>query len=80
MLPGSRPRAVTITRSTTSEHVNLLPLCVCPLQVMKIDVEGYELEVLKGARHLLARHTVKYIMMECNTGLITPGQKLEYLR
>lgn len=46
-----------------------------------MDVEGFELNVLKGASGLLQRHNVWYIMLECNTGLIggIKGQ-MEYLR
>jgi FkbM family methyltransferase len=50
------------------------------VQVMKIDVEGYELEVLQGAKELLSHHTVKYIMAECNTGIIGDAGKDKYLR
>lgn len=34
--------------------------------VMKMDVEGFELHVLKGATSLLQRFNVWYIMLECN--------------
>jgi FkbM family methyltransferase len=34
--------------------------------LLKIDVEGYEFEVLDGARHLLARQAAKYILIEFN--------------
>ena len=47
---------------------------------MKIDVEGYELEVLQGAQQLLTKHTVKYIMAECNYGIIGQAGKDKYLR
>eukprot|EP00879_Flechtneria_rotunda_P004881 GHRR01005155.1.p1 GENE.GHRR01005155.1~~GHRR01005155.1.p1 ORF type:complete len:483 (+),score=198.37 GHRR01005155.1:74-1522(+) len=40
------------------------------VQVLKIDVEGFETEVLKGAEQLLTKHNVWYIMAECNVGLI----------
>jgi hypothetical protein len=48
---------------------------------MKMDVEGFELHVLKGATGLLERHNVWYIMLECNKGLIG-GEKgqMEYLK
>lgn len=50
-------------------------------QVMKMDVEGFELNVLKGAQQLLQRYNVWYIMLECNKDLVggVKGQ-LEYLR
>lgn len=46
-----------------------------------MDVEGFELAVLKGAKTLLQRYNVWYIMLECNPGLIG-GHKgqMEYLR
>lgn len=48
---------------------------------MKMDVEGFELNVLKGAEGLLKSHTVWYIMLECNKDLIGGAKgQLEYLR
>jgi len=46
-----------------------------------MDVEGFELNVLKGAQQLLQRYNVWYIMLECNKDLVGgfKGQ-LEYLR
>lgn len=50
-------------------------------QVMKMDVEGFELAVLRGAQRLLARHNVWYIMLEANPTLIGGGAgQLRYLR
>lgn len=45
------------------------PLRSC-LQVLKVDVEGFEQKVLTGAKDLLTKHRVHYIMAECNTGII----------
>ena len=36
------------------------------LDVLKIDVEGYELEVLDGAREAFERRTIKVILAECD--------------
>lgn len=47
------------------------------LQVMKMDVEGFELHVLKGATDLLQRFNVWYIMLECNKGLLG-GEKGQF--
>ncbi len=35
------------------------------IDLLKIDVEGYELPVLKGAENLLRRQAVRYIYAEC---------------
>jgi hypothetical protein len=43
------------------------------LQVLKIDVEGYEQKALTGGKGLLSQHRVHYIMAECNTGIIGEG-------
>lgn len=36
------------------------------IDLLKIDVEGYELEVLDGAKQALERRTVKVILAECD--------------
>uniref|UniRef100_A0A383VEQ7 Methyltransferase FkbM domain-containing protein n=1 Tax=Tetradesmus obliquus TaxID=3088 RepID=A0A383VEQ7_TETOB len=50
------------------------------VQVMKIDVEGFELEVLQGAQGLLQKHNVWYIMAECNIGIIGRDGEQRFLR
>lgn len=50
------------------------------VQVMKIDVEGFELEVLQGAQGLLQKHNVWYIMAECNVGIIGRDGEQRFLR
>ncbi|WIA15478.1 hypothetical protein OEZ85_002118 [Tetradesmus obliquus] len=50
------------------------------VQVMKIDVEGFELEVLQGAQGLLQQHNVWYIMAECNVGIIGRDGQHRFLR
>lgn len=47
---------------------------------MKMDVEGFELHVLRGATGLLQAHNVWYIMLECNKGLIGAKGQMEYLK
>ena len=39
---------------------------ISTIDLLKIDVEGYELEVLDGAKEALERHTVKVILAECD--------------
>ena len=50
------------------------------VQIMKIDVEGFETEVLAGAEELFNKYEVKYIMTECNTGIIGEEGKKKYFR
>ena len=46
-----------------------------------MDVEGFELNVLKGAHALLQNNNVWYIMLECNKDLVGGEQgQLKYLR
>jgi FkbM family methyltransferase len=53
--------------------------CYC-CQVMKMDVEGFELHVLRGATNLLQRYNVWYIMLECNTNMLGMQGQMEYLK
>ena len=39
---------------------------IATIDLLKIDVEGYELEVLDGAKDALERRTVKVILAECD--------------
>jgi hypothetical protein len=47
---------------------------------MKIDVEGYEHKVLQGAAALLQARRVRYIMAECNTGIIGEDAGRAFIR
>ncbi|WIA43697.1 hypothetical protein OEZ86_010128 [Tetradesmus obliquus] len=38
------------------------------IQVLKLDVEGFELQVLQGADSLLTKHRVNYILTACTFG------------
>ena len=54
-----------------------------PPTVMKIDVEGYEYNVLLGAAEVLARHQPKLIIFESDPGLLKGTAKsdlVEYLQ
>jgi FkbM family methyltransferase len=43
---------------------------VTSIDVLKVDVEGYEAEVLKGAEALLERHAIRFIVCELNESLL----------
>jgi FkbM family methyltransferase len=43
--------------------------CIQKISFIKIDVEGYELEVLKGAKQLLSSIEAPILCIECNTSL-----------
>lgn len=47
--------------SFTSAHIKT------PIRLIKIDVEGWELEVIRGATHVLSRHDAPAICVECST-------------
>ncbi|WIA32034.1 hypothetical protein OEZ86_002886 [Tetradesmus obliquus] len=47
---------------------------------MKMDVEGYEQQVLEGATALLREHNVWYIMAECNTGMIGEERGKQFIK
>ncbi len=36
-----------------------------PIRLLKIDVEGFEIEVLQGASRLLENHCIDILMLEC---------------
>lgn len=48
----------TLDDFTAAHHIETIDL-------LKIDVEGYELMVLKGAETLLSRQAVRYLYAEC---------------
>lgn len=48
----------------------------CRVGVMKIDVEGHELEVLKGAKRLLAAGSVRDILFEDSGGALNPVMEM----
>jgi FkbM family methyltransferase len=51
------------------------------IKVVKMDVEGYEVNILKGAEKLLERKCVKYWIVEyCIQELVRMGESLESLR
>ncbi|KAF6266449.1 hypothetical protein COO60DRAFT_454016 [Scenedesmus sp. NREL 46B-D3] len=50
------------------------------VQVLKNDVEGFELQVLQGAESLLAKHRVQYILAECNTAIGGADNQIQYLQ
>ena len=40
-----------------------------------MDIEGFELEALRGASGLLRRHSVWFLLIECNVGMIGEAKK-----
>ena len=50
------------------------------LQVVKIDVEGFEMDVLKGAEGLLSKKNVWFMMTECNVNIIKEAGRNQYLK
>ncbi|GBF94364.1 hypothetical protein Rsub_06986 [Raphidocelis subcapitata] len=50
------------------------------VQMIKIDVEGYEPSVLKGAEGLLRDHNVWFIAAEANSDIIKPEEQAEFLK
>lgn len=54
------------------------------IDLLKVDTQGFDLEVLKGAGHLLTPATIRAVMVELNfasfyTGQATAGQVVDYL-
>jgi FkbM family methyltransferase len=79
-LPADEVVEVPVT--TLDLHAKALGLEA--IDFLKIDVEGFELSVLKGARGLLARHAVRWIMVEvgdltCANARVAPGAILAEL-
>lgn len=49
---------------------------VAQVRVMKLDVEGHEEQVLRGASGLLGRHAIRHIVFEEHTGASSPTCRL----
>lgn len=60
--PGGSAVSVPVVRGT--EYLERLSLR--PIRLVKIDVEGYEEVVVRGAREYFARHPPDAILFECN--------------
>jgi hypothetical protein len=50
------------------------------VHLLKIDVEGFEKTVLKGAKNLMSSKRVKYLISEANTALRGKQGSLGYIR
>ena len=61
---GSMVRAVTLDAETYRWGES------CDIDVLKIDVEGYERAVIDGARNLLSSRKIRHLVVE-----VTPGEK-----
>ena len=69
--PGTEAQGTTSVRTVRVDEVIDSVEKPC---LMKIDVQGYELEVLKGAEELLP--AVKYLLVECSFTELYLGQAL----
>jgi FkbM family methyltransferase len=68
---GVNNNFTTSTTETVVVDVNTLDnFCIQSsikkVNLLKIDTEGYEMNVLKGAKQLLSSHSVDYILVECD--------------
>jgi FkbM family methyltransferase len=50
------------------------------IHLLKLDVEGFEESVLKGAQRLLSRKRVKFLLTEVNPELRDQAGRRRYLR
>jgi len=60
----------------------LLPTAAAlpPALPLQIDIEGFEVQALKGAAGLFARHKIWFLMSECNQPVIGRDGAMKYLR
>ncbi len=65
-IPGETPRIYKVPVTTLEAYCN--ERAVTHINLMKIDAEGYDLNVLEGGRDLLARQTVDIFMFEFASG------------
>jgi len=56
---------IEVTVSTVDEYV--ANAAITKLALIKIDTEGHEVEVLRGAEETLRRHAVDYVYLEFNS-------------
>lgn len=77
----SRQTTTTMTQVRGEISVARLDALVAEdVQFAKLDVEGFELDVLKGAERLLRDHRVWHVMAEFNGGILGPRRARAYLR
>jgi FkbM family methyltransferase len=60
-----RDQALISVEVTTVDRV-LTELPTPRIDLLKVDTEGFEFEVLRGARHALANHLVELVLLECD--------------
>lgn len=69
-------KSIRLDTYTEKEHI-------ADFKFIKIDTEGFELSVLKGAEKLLNKKKIKVIQLEINQGLINakikPAELLDYI-
>lgn len=61
-------------------NLRLFGKTVEQVDLMKIDVEGYEMKVLKGSRKALMKGLVKRIVVEVHIDQVKTSEVVEYLR
>ncbi|KIZ07659.1 hypothetical protein MNEG_0298 [Monoraphidium neglectum] len=49
------------------------------VQVLKMDIESFELDALRGASGLMRHHNVWFMIIECNVGMIGEAAKIELM-
>lgn len=64
---GFTPRMVTVVSIDSNEYLNDGK----PIDMIKIDVEGYEPNVIQGMEKLISTRLVKMIMCEFNSGWLS---------
>ncbi len=63
-VPAGKGKMPKVKLDTIDSYLN--KECISKIDLLKIDVEGYELEVLKGAANALEEGRVQAILAECD--------------
>jgi len=71
--PGAGEAGQIVVNRARLDEV-LTPQALARPSLLKIDVQGYELEVLRGSEHIL--HLIDEILVECSFAELYAGQPL----